>query len=241
MSDETWRWNFIAVGNRETPQNHLKLIRQAVRWLAQEPSFEQVQIRPIPVSRPGEKIGIKLRVLKDDFTDPASRGATASHRPGREPSMVQTTADAEEGEYTGEYTPTREGSYRAEAEASLAGKNWVETRRRFSVPFPLRRPTTAGPVPNCSSRLPRPVRESISRSKTGTKDSCQESRRNGEPRTIANRRATANPALEHALAVRHHSGAFERRMVDASEMGLDLIAGFGFRLTRDSKDETLTG
>src|SRR5215470_15041056 len=51
MSDETWRWNFIAVGNRETPQNHLKLIRQAIRWLAQEPSFEQVQIRPIPVSR----------------------------------------------------------------------------------------------------------------------------------------------------------------------------------------------
>src|SRR5207244_2580398 len=55
MSDEAWRWNFIAVGNRETPQNHLKLIRQAVRWLAQEPSFEQVQIRPIPLSRPGEK------------------------------------------------------------------------------------------------------------------------------------------------------------------------------------------
>ena len=55
MSDDAWRWNFIAVGNKETPQNHLKLIRQAVRWLAQEPSFEQVQLRPIPASQPGEK------------------------------------------------------------------------------------------------------------------------------------------------------------------------------------------
>ena len=68
MSDDAWRWNFIAVGNRETPQNHLKLVRQMVRWLAQEPSFEQVQIRPIPLSQPGEKVAIKLRVLKDDFT-----------------------------------------------------------------------------------------------------------------------------------------------------------------------------
>src|SRR4030095_14829766 len=53
MSDDAWRWNFIAVGNKETPQNHLKLIRQAVRWLAQEPAFEQVQLYPIPSTQPG--------------------------------------------------------------------------------------------------------------------------------------------------------------------------------------------
>ena len=137
MSDEAWRWNFIAVGNRETPQNHLKLIRQSVRWLAQEPSFEQVQIRPIPVSRPGEKLAIKLRVLKDDFLP--TRQASVQLRvigPEGEPTMVQTTADSEEGEYTGEYTPTREGSYRVEAEASLAGKNLGRDKTSFSALFP---------------------------------------------------------------------------------------------------------
>jgi uncharacterized membrane protein len=137
MSDEAWRWNFIAVGNRETPQNHLKLIRQAVRWLAQEPSFEQVQIRPIPVSRPGEKLAIKLRVLKDDFLP--TRQASVQLRvigPEGEPIIVQTTADSEEGEYTGEYTPTREGSYRVEAEASLAGKTLGRDRTSFSALFP---------------------------------------------------------------------------------------------------------
>jgi hypothetical protein len=33
MSDDAWL-GFLAVSSRETPQNHLKLIRQAVRWLA---------------------------------------------------------------------------------------------------------------------------------------------------------------------------------------------------------------
>ncbi|HXV79430.1 MAG TPA: glutamine amidotransferase [Candidatus Binatia bacterium] len=137
MTDEAWRWNFIAVGNRDTPQNHLKLIRQAIRWLAQEPSFEQVQIQPIATARPGEKIPIKLRVFKDDFTP--TRQAAVQVRiigPEGEPSLVQTSADAEEGEYTGEYTPTREGSYRVEAEASLEGKPLGKDGEGFSVAFP---------------------------------------------------------------------------------------------------------
>ena len=137
MSDDIWRWNFIAVGNRESPQNHLKLIRQSVRWLAQEPSFEQVKIRPIPLARPGEKLAIKLRILKDDFTP--TRQAAAQVRvfgPEGEPSLVAATADADEGEYTAEYTPTREGSYRVEAEANLGGKPLGKDRSSFSAAFP---------------------------------------------------------------------------------------------------------
>src|SRR5678815_6127437 len=68
MTDDAWRWNFIAVGNKETPQNHLKLVRQSIRWLAQEPAFEQVQILPIATTQPGEKVPIKIKVLNDDFT-----------------------------------------------------------------------------------------------------------------------------------------------------------------------------
>ena len=137
MTDDVWRWNFIAVGNRETPQNHLKLIRQAVRWLAQEPAFEQVQIWPIPTSRPGEKVAIKLRVLKDDFTPTAQASVQLRvFGPEGEPSLVSATADSEEGEYTGEYTPTKEGSYRVEAEANLAGKTLGRDKTSFSVAFP---------------------------------------------------------------------------------------------------------
>jgi uncharacterized membrane protein len=136
MSDDAWRWNFIAVGNKETPQNHLKLVRQAVRWLAQEPSFEQVQLRPIATAQPGEKVAIKLKALKDDFTP--ARQASVQLRvfsAEGEPTLVSAGADGEEGEYSGEFIPTREGTYRVEAEASLAGKALGKDRTSFTAAF----------------------------------------------------------------------------------------------------------
>lgn len=137
MSDDAWRWNFVAVGSGQTPQYHLKFMRRAMRWLAQEPSFEQVQIQPVPPSRPGEKIAVKLRVLKDDFTP--ARQASVQVRvvgPDGEPVPLSAIADSEEGLYTADYTPTREGSYRIEAEASLAGKVLGKDRSSFVVAFP---------------------------------------------------------------------------------------------------------
>ena len=136
MTDDAWRWNFIAVGNKETPQNHLKLMRQAVRWLAQEPSFEQVQLRPIPTTQPGEKAAIKLRVLKDDFTP--TREASVQLRvfsPEGEPMLVSVAPDGEDGEYGGEFTPTREGTYRVEAEASLSGKVLGRVKTSFNAAY----------------------------------------------------------------------------------------------------------
>ncbi len=136
LSDDAWRWNFIAVGNKESPQNHLKLMRQAVRWLAQEPSFEQVQLHPIASAQPGEKTQIKLKVLKDDFTP--TRQATVQLRvfaPEGEPTLVAASADNEEGEYTGEFIPTKEGTHRVEAEATLAGKVLGKDRGSFTAAF----------------------------------------------------------------------------------------------------------
>lgn len=137
-SDDFWRWNFAAVGEKESPQNHLKLVRQAVRWLAQEPSFEQVQIRFIGGSRaPGEKVDFKVRALKDDFT-PAGHAVLRLRVIGPEGEQIPIEAvpEAEEGEYSAEFTPTKEGSYRLEAEAQLAGKPLGKDRKSFPVAFP---------------------------------------------------------------------------------------------------------
>ena len=134
MTDDAWRWNFIAVGNKETPQNHLKLIRQAVRWLAQEPAFEQVQLYPIPTAQPAEKVMIKLKVLNDDFTP--TRQASVQLRvfsPEGEPTLVSTGPDSEEGEYSGEFIPTREGTYRVEAEANAGGKPVGRDKASFTA------------------------------------------------------------------------------------------------------------
>lgn len=136
MSDDAWRWNFIAVGNKETPQHHLKLIRQAVRWLAQEPAFEQVQLHPIASAQPGEKVPIKLKVLNDDFTP--ARQASVQLRVFNaegEPTVISVAAEAEEGQYGGEFTPTREGTYRVEAEASVGGKAIGKDRSSFTAAY----------------------------------------------------------------------------------------------------------
>ena len=138
-SDDFWRWNFAAVGEKESPQNHLKLIRQAVRWLVQEPSFEQVQITSISGSKaPGEKIDFKVRALQDDFT-PASHAVLRLRVIGPEGEQIPIEANpaAEEGEYSAEFTPAREGSYRLEAEANLAGRLLGRDRRNFVVAFPF--------------------------------------------------------------------------------------------------------
>ena len=156
MTDDAWRWNFIAVGNRETPQNHLKFVRQAVRWLAQEPSFEQVQIRPIPLARPGEKVTIRLRVVKDDFT-PAPQAAVQLRviGPEGEPSLISVAADADEGIFTGEFTPVREGAHRVEAEATLGGKALGKDHTSFSVVFAYEETSDGRPRPELLQKIAR--------------------------------------------------------------------------------------
>jgi len=137
MSDDVWRWNFMAVGGKESPQNHLKLVRQAVRWLAQEPSFEQVQIQPIGGPRaPGDKIDFKIRVMKDDFT-PAGNAAVGLRVIGPEGERIPLEAapEIEEGAYSAQFTPAKEGSYRLEAEANLAGRLLGRDRKNFLVAF----------------------------------------------------------------------------------------------------------
>lgn len=149
MSGDFWRWNFVAVGQKESPQHHLKLVRQAVRWLAQESSFEQVQIQPIGSSRgPGEKMDFGVRVLNDDFT-PAAH-ATLGLRvigPEGEQIPIEAAPEAKEGEYSAEFVPAKEGSYRLEAEAHLAGRLLGRDRKSFLVAFPYEETEDGRPRP----------------------------------------------------------------------------------------------
>ena len=55
--------------------------------------------------------------------------------PEGEPILVSAAPDSEEGEYGGEFTPTREGTYRVEAEASLGGKVLGRDKTSFNAAF----------------------------------------------------------------------------------------------------------
>ncbi len=155
MSDDVWRWSFVAVGNGESPQHHLKLIRHAVRWLGQEPTFEQVRIESIAGARtPGGKSEIDVRVMNDDFT-PASHAAVRLKLAG--PEGEETTLEAAEaneaGSYRADFVPAREGTYRVEAEAQLAGKVLGKDRRNFLVAFPYGEEEDGRPRPELLKQI----------------------------------------------------------------------------------------
>lgn len=135
LSDDLWRWNFFAVGKKESSQVHQRLIRQAVRWLAQESLFEQVQIRSIGGSRrPGERVEIRVRVLKNDYT-PTSQGVVKLliKDPDGELIPLEVVPESLEGEFSAVFTPTKEGPYGIEAEAELAGKPLGKDKKEFVV------------------------------------------------------------------------------------------------------------
>ncbi|OGQ78867.1 MAG: hypothetical protein A3F90_09205 [Deltaproteobacteria bacterium RIFCSPLOWO2_12_FULL_60_19] len=155
MSDDVWRWSFAAVGNGESPQHHLKLVRHAVRWLGQEPTFEQVRIESIAGARtPGGKSEINVRVMNDDFT-PASHAAVRMKLAG--PEGEETTLEAaqanEAGSYRADFVPVREGTYRVEAEAQLAGKVLGKDRRNFLVAFPYGEEEDGRPRPELLKQI----------------------------------------------------------------------------------------
>jgi len=155
MSDDIWRWSFGAVGAKESPQNHLKLIRHSVRWLAQEPTFEQVQIRSVGGARaPGEKAEFAIQVLNDDFT-PAARAALQVTVTGAEgeQTRLEATEESESGRYRAEFTPAKEGAYRIEAEAQLGGKTLGRDRKNFSVAFPYAEAEDGRPRPELLKQL----------------------------------------------------------------------------------------
>lgn len=138
MSDDLWRWNFDAVGRKQNPQVHLKLVRHSVRWLAQEPSFDQVQIIAIAGSRrPGDKLDIRVRVLKDDYApaeNPELQVTVTGPEGERFP--LETLVTDEPGDYRATFTPTHEGSYRIEAAATMTGTNLGKSNAHFLVSLP---------------------------------------------------------------------------------------------------------
>ncbi|MFQ5682559.1 MAG: glutamine amidotransferase [Candidatus Binatia bacterium] len=155
LSDDLWRWNFTAVGKKESPQNHLKLIRQAVRWLVQEPSYEQVKIRSIDGSRePGQKIDFKIQVLKDDFSPtPNAELRLWVIDPEGEKIPVKASLETIAGKYSATFTPTKEGAYRLQAEAHLGGKLLGKDRKTFSVAIPYGETEDGRPRPDLLQRI----------------------------------------------------------------------------------------
>jgi hypothetical protein len=97
---------------------------------------------------------IKVRVLKDDFT-PTSQATVRLEvmSPDGERIPTEASPGTEEGEYGAEFTPTKDGSYRLEAEAGLSGRVLGKDRKNFLVAFPYGETEDGRPRPELLKRI----------------------------------------------------------------------------------------
>jgi hypothetical protein len=96
----------------------------------------------------------KVRVLKDDFT-PAINAAVRLRiiGPESESFPLEPGPATEDGDYSAEFTPAKEGSYRLEVEAHLSGKFLGSDRKHFVVAFPYAETEDGKPRPDLLKRL----------------------------------------------------------------------------------------
>ena len=114
-----------------------------------------MQIESIAGARtPGNSSEINVRVMNDYFT-PASHAAVRVRLAG--PEGEETTLEAadanEAGSYRAEFITAREGAYRVEAEAQLAGKILGKDRKNFLVAFPYGEADDGRPRPELLKQI----------------------------------------------------------------------------------------
>ena len=136
MTDDLWKWNFVAVGEGGNNQAHLRLVAGMVRWLVQEPSLEQVKI--IGISRPsslGGRAEVRVRVLKDDYS-PAPQASLHVTLKGPEGDALKPDVDPMgNGEFTIGFLAAKEGSFSVDVEARADGKSLGRAQKGFVMSF----------------------------------------------------------------------------------------------------------
>ncbi|MBI3090117.1 MAG: hypothetical protein HYY96_05570 [Candidatus Tectomicrobia bacterium] len=124
LSDFFWRWNFQMIGEQKSNRPYLKLIRQMIRWLINEPQFRQVRLFAAKDAyEPGEEANLKAYVMRDDggpaanavlevgVTDPSGREIRAPYSSSERP-----------GEFNVPLKLAEFGFYRVRARAMVDGK-----------------------------------------------------------------------------------------------------------------------
>jgi uncharacterized membrane protein len=116
--DTSWYWHFRQVGAGGTPQLYQQLWRNAVRWLAHEPSSKFVSLSAAADSvRPEEALTLEVRARGSDYRPAAGARVGLEWSPasgGAEPERSEGVTDAR-GHWATSPRLASEGFYRARA------------------------------------------------------------------------------------------------------------------------------
>jgi len=125
MTDTSWRWNFVAVGQGMSNKHYQRFWENSLRWLLRDP-----QMRLITLSadkgrtRPGQPVTVMLEVLDETYepTDRAEPEVSIEQQPGQATLELPPLERFGKGKYRMTITPEVEGGYVLKASAELAGR-----------------------------------------------------------------------------------------------------------------------
>ncbi len=123
-TDDLWRWGFTAAGEGLGNQRYLEFVRNAVRWLLDDPVLSPVKLSVSPENpAAGDSARVRVRLLDTSYRPAAA--ATVALRvtgPGGEVAPLQALPVSETGVFEAEFRIPSEGAFRFDAEGSAAGR-----------------------------------------------------------------------------------------------------------------------
>jgi hypothetical protein len=126
MSDYSWYWNFVAVGEGLSNKPYQRFWENSLRWLMQDPEMRLISLTSDKGKvKPGEQVTLMLEVLDESYspTDQAEPEIVIVEQPSGVKPALPELVHSGLGKYRMTMTPPAEGGYRLRATATLQGRS----------------------------------------------------------------------------------------------------------------------
>ncbi|HUT54664.1 MAG TPA: hypothetical protein VM658_14835 [bacterium] len=126
MTDYTWYWNFVAVGEGLSNKPYQRFWENAVRWLLRDPEMRLLSLTADKGKvRPGEQVTAMLEVLDETYnpTDQAQVKIEVEEQPAGSSLQLPEPEHYGLGKYRVALAPLAAGGYRLRASAELMGRS----------------------------------------------------------------------------------------------------------------------
>jgi uncharacterized membrane protein len=125
MTDYTWNWNFLAVGEGLSNKPYQRFWENAVRWLLRDPEMRLISLTADKGKvKPGGQVTAMLEVLDETYnpTDQAEVKIEVEEQPAGSNLPLPEPEHYGKGKYRVAVTPLKAGGYRLRATAVLQGR-----------------------------------------------------------------------------------------------------------------------
>ncbi len=126
MTDTTWHWNFVAVGEGMSNKPYQRFYENSLRWLLRDPEMRLITLSAEPGRvKPGQRVKVVLTVLDHSYqpTDDADVSVKVEQEPEGSGLELPGIERFGIGKYRMEVVPEKEGGYRLRARAEIDGRS----------------------------------------------------------------------------------------------------------------------